>query len=65
MKRKRKPKYIWMKISHDKYEFPLAIADTARELGEICGVSTESIVSSSSKVITGKRKWSPYVRVKI
>lgn len=63
--KKKKPKFIWMKISHDRYELPLAIADSARELGEICGVSTESIVSSSSHLITGKRKWSPYIRVKI
>ena len=65
MRKKRKPKFIWMKISHDKYEFPLIMADTAKELGELCGVSEKTVISSSSKLNTGARKWSPYVRVEI
>ena len=30
--------YLWLKVSNDKYELPLAVADTARELAALCGV---------------------------
>ena len=36
----------WMKVTRDKYEFPIVIADTVKQLAEICGVTTNSIYSA-------------------
>lgn len=58
-------RYIWMKISHDAYELPEAVADTAEELAAICGTTKNCICSSIAHVEKGKRKWSPYVKVEI
>ena len=38
-------KYIYMEVTKDKYEFPLAIADTARELAELRGVATRTVIT--------------------
>ena len=39
---------VWIKVSNDKYELPIAVADTAEELAEICGVNVNNIHSSRS-----------------
>ena len=54
-----------MKISHDAYELPEAVADTAEELADICGTTKNSICSTIGHAKKGKRKWSPYVKVEI
>lgn len=56
---------VWMKVSKDELELPEAVADTARELAEITGTTTFSIVSSVSKVRCGERKMCRYVKVDI
>ena len=58
-------RYVWMKISHDAYELPEAVADTAEELADICGTTKNSICSTIGHAKKGKRKWSPYVKVEI
>ena len=35
-----------MRVTRDKYELPIVIADTAKQLAEICGVTTNSIYSA-------------------
>ena len=62
---KRKPQYVWLLITTDKYELPLAIADTAVELAGMLGVSPHSIVSCYSRFTTGKLKSCKYRKVKI
>jgi len=32
---------IYMKVSHDRYEFPIALADSAKELALILGVKAD------------------------
>lgn len=32
---------IYMKVSHDRFEFPIAFADSAKELSEILGVKAD------------------------
>lgn len=32
---------IYMKVSHDKYEFPIALSDSAKELSQILGVKAD------------------------
>ena len=38
---------IWMKVSNDKYEFPLDIADSASELARKHGISVNSIYAGA------------------
>lgn len=45
---KKKKKAIYMYVSADKYEIPLAIADSADELAEMLGVTRNAIDSSMS-----------------
>ena len=35
---------IYMKVSHDKYEFPIAIADSAKELSQMLGVKADRTI---------------------
>lgn len=39
---------LWEKVTSDKYELPLAVADSVPELAKILGVSETSIYSSLS-----------------
>lgn len=56
-------KIVWMKVTHDKYELPVAVADTAEELAKICGTTKNCICSSMSHAKNGRKKWTPYVKV--
>lgn len=38
-----KGKYLYMKITRDKYEFPIVVADTAEELALLIGVTSNTI----------------------
>ena len=44
-----KQKNIWMLIDLNHDELPIEVADTARELAQICGVKEESIIQSVSR----------------
>ena len=39
-------KYVYMKVTRDEYEFPIAIADSVTELAEILGVAPMTISSA-------------------
>lgn len=54
---------MYMAITTDKYELPLAVADTARELGNLVGVSANLIHSSISKNQSGKTRKMRFVKV--
>ena len=58
-------KNIWMKITNDEYELPLAVADTAQELADIVGTTKNCIVSTISKFNKGKLKRTHYICVKV
>ena len=34
---------VYMKVTRDEYELPVAVADTVVELAKICGVKVNSI----------------------
>lgn len=38
-----KKKYLYVATTHDKYELPIAVADSTRELAEMLGVKRETI----------------------
>ena len=54
-----------MKVTDDAYEFPVAMADTARELARIVGVSPFTISSSILRYESGERSKSLYRRIEI
>lgn len=56
---------VWMRITRDKYELPLAIADSAEELAEICNVKRETVASMVSSYEKGKLKTSRYICVNV
>ena len=55
----KKRDYIYMKVSHDRYELPELIADSGTELALKLGLHERSVTSQISKC---KRKgyWCPY-----
>lgn len=59
------PKVLWMKVTTDRLELPLMVCDTARELAERCGTSTNCVISMASRAHKGKVKKTPYRSVKI
>jgi ribosomal protein L7Ae-like RNA K-turn-binding protein len=40
---------LYLLVSNDEYELPLAVTDTANELAEICGIKQDSIYTLISK----------------
>lgn len=38
-------KILWMKVSEDKYELPIAVAESSAKLGEMLGVKSSTIRS--------------------
>ena len=60
-----KQKYLWIAVEPDEYELPLAVCDTARELGEIYGIGQDSVMDSVSKKRSGKLSGRKFVRVEV
>ena len=54
---------MYMAVTADKYELPICVADTARELAEHFGVSPNTVYSSMSKGLSGKRNGYRFVKV--
>lgn len=54
---------IYMKVTLDKYELPVAVAGSVPELASILGVRTESIRSILSLAKSGRIKRCRYVVV--
>ena len=42
----RTPRFLWMEVSKDEYELPLAVADSALELAKVLGLKDENSVIS-------------------
>lgn len=54
---------LYLKVTQDKYSLPMAVAESAEELAEICGVTKENIFSRISE---GKNlKYPSYIMVEI
>ena len=56
---------LWMEVTQDEYELPVAVADSRKELAEMRHVSANTI---SSTICHGKRgdyRQSKYVKVKV
>ncbi len=62
--KKKKPKYIWMLVTTDKYELPLCVADSSKELAEMVGTNE---VNVRTAVAHAKRRGNncKYKKIKI
>ena len=56
-------KYYWLAVTTDEYELPLAVADTARELGNMMGLSHNTIEVCACRGISGSQKGRRYIKV--
>lgn len=45
---------LWMAVTSDKYELPIAIADTANELADYLGVTGKAIIQMKAKNQSGR-----------
>lgn len=55
--------YLYMKVTKDKYEFPVAIADSAAELARMVGVKTQTVQSCICRTKPGEN--CGYFKVKV
>lgn len=58
-------KTIWLRVTADDIELPLAVADSAAELARMCGCSQNNIYSTISQKNLGKIKHGQFKRVEI
>lgn len=56
---------LWMMVSSDELELPIAVADTATELARMVGVNYNTIYSTISHTKTGQIKKTRYIRVEV
>ena len=56
--------YLWIMVTQDKYQLPLAVADTAEELSEMVNVPAGRICSSASRYDRGLTDIPKFIRVK-
>lgn len=56
-------KYLWLAVTADEYEFPLFVADTAKELGDKFGVSTSTIMTYAMRQHNGRENGYRYLKV--
>lgn len=56
---------LWLKVTSDAYELPLAVADTAVELARLCGVTVNTIYAQMSRVRSGALPSCPYVCIRL
>lgn len=50
-----KNKHLYIKVTNDKYELPLIVADTQRELAQKCGVIENSVIVGLRHTRNGKK----------
>lgn len=56
-------KYLWLCVEADEYELPLAVADTAKELGEMCGTNKHNVETFVSKGSNGRCSGRKFLKV--
>ena len=56
-------KYLWLAVTADEYEFPLYIADTAKELAERYGVNTTTVITYTTRKHSGRQNGYKYLKV--
>lgn len=56
-------KYLWLAVTADKYELPLAVADSAAELGRMFGMKKNSIIGAVSKQRDGSISGRKFLKI--
>lgn len=56
---------LYMIVSRDKYELPMAVADSISELAVITGMNVKTLRSSFSRLKSGAYKTSGYVIIDV
>lgn len=56
---------LYLCVTRDRYELPVAVADSAKELAAMVGIRNTTINESLSRVRAGDRKWSQYKEVEV
>lgn len=58
--------YLWLAVTPDKYELPVAVADTAMELGRMLGMKGNMVSKMYCHHQKGKfKKWTKYKIIKL
>jgi len=57
-------RYYWLAVEADEYELPLAVADTAKELGDIVGVSKSVVIDAVKNNRSGRICGRKFTRVR-
>ena len=57
--------HVYIAVTKDEYELPIALGDSARELAEQLGTTENAIRSSISHAKAGVMKWTMYRKVEI
>lgn len=60
-----KQRTVYMKVTDDEYELPVAIANTMKELAQILGVKKDTISGYISRYNRGLASHSAYRKVEI
>lgn len=55
---------LWLMVTKDKYELPLAVADTSAELERMLGLREKSIIKQIYKAKKANRKCQ-YIKVEV
>ena len=57
-------KYLWLAVDVDEYELPIAVADSARELGELMGTNKHNVETFVSKGSSGKLSGRKFIKIR-
>lgn len=56
-------KYLWLAVTADEYELPLAVKDTAHELAKCFGVTETTIYNCVARGRNGRESGYKYIKV--
>lgn len=56
-------KYLWLAVSADEYELPLAVTDSPNELARIFGISKSTVKSQAKRNTDGSVSGRKFIKV--
>ena len=56
---------MWLAVTPDQYELPLAVADTAEQLAAMFGLTRGSVINLVSKNAPGTQSGRKFVKVEV
>lgn len=60
-----KNQYLWLAVTPDKYELPLAVAESSEKLGKIYGLSKKTVASMVRYGSDGSKSGHKFVKVRL